>query len=170
MRVCARPDGQSRDDNTSVCEGGACDSIFRLKTDLMTDYKTGTNSMDKIGQKNWPAMRARNFLKTMSLLPKGPTNRNENLKILADRINITVEELLTMSPLLYCVKICVSKLDANAMALKIIDHNSIMQLCNEDAKLERSWAGIFMDFRDMKVYEENGKFGYYTPARIVPSD
>jgi hypothetical protein len=39
MRVCARPDGQSRDDNTSVCEGGACDSIFCLKTDLPISVK-----------------------------------------------------------------------------------------------------------------------------------
>jgi hypothetical protein len=126
--------------------------------------------MDKMGQKNWPAMRARKFVEEMNLTPKGRTNRDMNLKILSDKANITTEELLTMSPLLYCVKICVSKLDANAMALKIIGHNSIMKLCNEEAKLQLTWAGIFMDFRTMKVYEENGKFGYYEPTVDLPHD
>jgi hypothetical protein len=127
--------------------------------------------MDKMGQKNWPAMRARKFVEEMNLTPKGRTNRDINLKILADHININVEELLTMSPLLYCVKICVSKLDANAMALKLIGtYYKIRELCNEEAKLQLYWSGIFMDFRTMKVYEENGKFGYYEPTVDLPHD
>ena len=127
--------------------------------------------MDKIGQKNWPAMRARKFLKEMNLTPKGRSNRDMNLKILADRINITVEELLTMSPLLYCVKICIIKMDANAMALKLIgDYYEMRKFCNEEAQLQLCWGGIRMNYNGMKIYEENGKFGYYAPTVDRPRD